>query len=67
MMTKSLHTVTAVKNVAIYILNTGKDGNTNRAWLTVESLAILGYTVTPDQFAVDATLQACLKAVKSLK
>jgi hypothetical protein len=61
MLTKSLHTATAVANVAMYILSTsGEDGRepTTREGAIVRALGILGYCAA-DFAADDATVTAC--------
>lgn len=59
MLTKSLHTVTAVAKVAMYI-KANLDAGSMPVALTYMALGVLGYT---DISMSDPTYIACLKAV----
>jgi hypothetical protein len=62
-LTKSLHTVTAVANVARHLHRTGS-GHTDAPALTAAALQILGYTVDARREArSDDTVARCVAAV----
>ena len=60
MLTKSLHTVTAVTNVARHLMITG--AGTSAVSLTRQALAVLGYEMRGFD-AQDETVQRCVAAV----
>lgn len=69
MLTKSLHTVTAVKNVATMLLGLDLGYSTEAPEQLVKaSLSVLGYEYTYDAIvsSVDPTILACTKAVYKL-
>ena len=61
MLTKSLHTVTAVTNVAMHLRASSVFTNTTA--LTRAALAVLGYDMRVFDTA-DTTIQACIKGVQ---
>lgn len=64
MLTKSLHTVTAVTNVARHLLETQWNLNYRDAnAITHAALIILGY---PDTIESDPTVSACVKSVNKM-
>lgn len=67
MMTKSLHTVTAVANVARHLIANAHSRNSGQ--ICAAALTLLGYEHTAATLAVaiesgDTTLAACLAGVK---
>lgn len=62
MMTKSLHTVTAVSRVAV-LLNQMQPNKAEPATLVGEALRVLGYDDSP---ATDPVVAACIKATAKL-
>lgn len=67
MLTKSLHTVTAVTKVAMYVKANldvkYPEGVRSAADLVQMALGILGYQLYDVATASDPTVQACVKAV----
>ena len=61
MLTKSLHTVTAVTNVALHLR--ASSVFTDATALTRAALAVLGYDVRAFD-TTDTTIQACIKSVR---
>jgi hypothetical protein len=61
-LTKSLHTVTAVKNVARYILATHKGPRPIAVQLANAALDVLGYPDAIKHRHTDETVQRCISA-----
>lgn len=65
-LTKSLHTITAVANVARYVLEREAERSRTDAYaLTTRALAVLGYDIT-DFAKTDETIVRCVAAVEKV-
>lgn len=64
-LTKSLHTITAVANVARYIRESAPRTITDARALTAHALEVLGYDITTFSKS-DPTLERCIAAVEKV-
>lgn len=62
-LTKSLHTVSAVSNLALYLRGASSETHRAKYWVD-EALAILGHPGTDEWPADDDTVLRCVATVK---